>query len=277
MSAPRRLLDDPSTPEALRDDLRVAIGAVPRYDAERGLAALQAAVATLGPSAPFADAVQQATSGATASGTSAQAAATSAGAAGTASSVKLAVGALVAAVGLGIAGTATWMKRAPVAPASPPASAAAPTALSVPAPAPLAPVPTPVVAPTPAPVTEPTTPEGAPAAHAGHAAPRPVVRERANTPVDADVGLRREIDHLARVKGLIEQDPNAAYALAQEGNRTLSSMLREERDGLSVLALDRAGDRERARRLAHEFVRRYPHSPLRARIEALAAPAKGGP
>jgi hypothetical protein len=93
--------------------------------------------------------------------------------------------------------------------------------------------------------------------------------------VDPDLALSDEIDHLARVRALLESDPRAAYELAQAGNRTLSSMFREERDGLSVLALDAVGDRARARALAKRFLSRHPSSPLRERIEALlAAPAE---
>lgn len=274
MNAPRRLLDDPSAPEALREDLRVAAEAEPRYDAERGLLALQAAVATLGHGAPLAEGVHQAASSATQAAGSASAtgqaaaAAKLGGALAGASGAKLTIAALATA--LGLAGTVAWISRAPEAPATRPVPATvAPAAAPVPAPAVA-----PAAAEAPAPVEAPALPataEATPVPAAPHAA-RPH-HGGAVAPVDPDLALRNEIDHLARVKALLERDPKAAYQLAQAGNRTLSSMFRQERDGLAVLALDAAGEHARARRAARLFLTRHPDSPLRERIAELLEPA----
>jgi hypothetical protein len=269
MSAPRRLLEDPAVSDALRDDLRVAVQAEPAYDADRGLRALQAAVVALGPAAPLADGVSQAASGATQAASEAAAASNAgAGALATAGG-KLGIAAVAAVVGLGAIGSMTWTNRAPVAPDARPTRAApalvprAPT----PAPAPLAPTPALV----PAPI-EPS-PTAAPPAPSARDAHLPARADHATSALtDSDLALRREIDHLARVKALLERDPRAAYALAQQGNRSLSSMFRQERDGLSVLALDAAGEPRRARVLARRFLIRHPSSPLRERIEAIAEP-----
>lgn len=267
MNAPRRLLDDPSVSDALRDDLRVAAEAEPDYDAERGLRALQAAIVLL-PAAPLAQgAGQTAASTAPAAGTTA---ASSASGTLAASSAKLTLAALLAA-GLGTIGTATWMNREPSAPANPPARAAS-AVPAVPAAAPatevnaVPPAQVPAVEAEPMRVEPAATPQAPP-----HARSQPPARGAASAAVDPDLALRDEIEHLARVKALLEAEPRAAYELAQAGNRTLSSMFREERDGLSVLALDAAGEHARARALAKRFLRRHPSSPLGERIAAIAA------
>jgi hypothetical protein len=54
-------------------------------------------------------------------------------------------------------------------------------------------------------------------------------------------------------------------------------MFRQERDGLSVLALEAAGEHARARTLAKRFLQRHPGSPLRERIAAIAVPATEAP
>jgi len=296
MSAPRRLLDDPAAPDALRDDLRVAAESEPRYDAERGLLALQAALVTLGHGAPLIEGARQAASSAGHAASQATSQASAAGQAAGAgqaaaaakvggvltgvSASKLTIAAVATA--LGLAGTVAWLNGEPEAPATRPAPAAvAPAAAHVPAPVPAPELAAPAAAAGPASAEVPAPVDAAPAETEPAAEAEPAAAPRAMrprhvapaAPVDSDLALRREIDHLARVRALLVQDPKAAYALAQAGNRTLSSMFRQERDGLSVLALDAAGEHARARRLARQFLARNPNSPLHERIEQLLEPA----
>jgi hypothetical protein len=91
---------------------------------------------------------------------------------------------------------------------------------------------------------------------------------------------RQEIAQLVRIRALLEQDPAAAYRLAERSEQEFPrGVLSEERRALQVLALAKSGAIEAARRKAQDFFARYPQSPMRELVEAelrrsSATPAK---
>ncbi|HKP61929.1 MAG TPA: hypothetical protein VJV78_34595, partial [Polyangiales bacterium] len=99
--------------------------------------------------------------------------------------------------------------------------------------------------------------------------PAPATAEPAAVTRPAPAGptaSRREIAQLRRIQQLMASDPAAAHRLAEASSREFpQGALREERDGLSVLALLRLGD-ARAQDKAERFLSRYPESPLAERI-----------
>lgn len=104
---------------------------------------------------------------------------------------------------------------------------------------------------------------------ASRSAPAPVAP--ATRPHQDSEGIRREIEQLAQIRVLLPVDPNAAFALAERSAREFPyGALREEREALTVLALERLGERARAREAARAFLARYPQSPLRAALEGVA-------
>jgi hypothetical protein len=227
------LLDDPGIAPELREDLRKASSAPAGYDVAAGLASLRAAIGPGGP-AGGADGGAAATSG-------------GAGAAGAGSAAGKVALAAIAAVAV-VAGTLAVVQRAPD-------QAVPRRARSAEVAAPRAP--------------EAQTPAPAPHEHA-HVEPAPTAVPPA--PHDPDGKLRREIAQLARIKALLPRDPRAAYRLAQSGNREFArGVLAQEREGLAVLALSALGDARAASRRARAFLARYPDSPLRERIAAIAA------
>jgi hypothetical protein len=89
------------------------------------------------------------------------------------------------------------------------------------------------------------------------------------SPRPAAASSRREIAQLVRIRALLEDDPAAAYRLAQRSEREFPhGVLSEERRALQVLALAKSGATEAADRNAREFLARYPQSPLRELVEA---------
>jgi hypothetical protein len=83
---------------------------------------------------------------------------------------------------------------------------------------------------------------------------------------------QREIELLLQIRELLPRSPAAAYRLAQSAEREFpDGALREEREGLTALALYRMGKRERGRSRARAFLLRHPRSPLRASLERLLA------
>jgi len=239
MKEPRRLLDTPGMPAALRADLeRVANHSV-SYDAALGFVALQQTLGDVPPGDPHETV-------AAASGTGA----------GTSAAVPTLLKlALVAAVGGGIALATHW-----IASDGEPKSARAPIAAAPQTPAARTPAPLAPVAPAPtAPAATPAPPPTAAAEPARNAAPQPNAS-------------RREIAQLLRIRALLERDPAAAHRAIQAANREFpSGVLREERDGLEAIALFRAEKASDARAHAERFIERYPRSPLRERLERLLA------
>jgi hypothetical protein len=76
-----------------------------------------------------------------------------------------------------------------------------------------------------------------------------------------------------RARELLHSDPIAALSLLRQLERdNPRGVLREERDGLTVLALwssDNASNEARARVLAQRFLAKYPNSALRERLQAI--------
>lgn len=93
---------------------------------------------------------------------------------------------------------------------------------------------------TPEPVAEePAAPASAPAAQSG---------ERTAAPRAAQTSSRREISNTRRIQALLADDPAAAHRLIVATSREFpSGVLREERDGLEVIALFRLGEQDRSR------------------------------
>lgn len=102
------------------------------------------------------------------------------------------------------------------------------------------------------------------------AAGRGNVTLRTERPADADDDVREELAQMVRIRRLVEQEPAAGLALAEEGQRKFArGYLVEEREGLAIVALARLGRREEAQARAARFFDRYPKSALvdRIRIE----------
>jgi hypothetical protein len=244
MKPPPRLLDDPGLASRLRADMEHAASPDVGYELAAGIAAFEQAVGLL-------DATAAAASGPP----GAAAAAEGAGAA------KVAATWSAAKVGLASLGAAVVVTSAALWPAP-----SAPQRTSVPprtaAPAGVAP---PAHEPTPEPAHDVDTAEARAAA-----VPR--------TP-DADAELRAETAELGRIKAAIEHDPATAYRMAEQGHRKFPrGMLRQEREGLAVLALWKLGRSREAEARAQAFLLRYPRSPLREPIERELAlrPSAGG-
>jgi len=256
---PPRLRDDPTTRDALRDDLeRAERSPVQAYDRERGLGRLRAAIAV--------GAVGDGGSGSAASGGGA------AGGGATGSSVAVAKWVGLALIGGAVIGGGVAMR--PRDPA-PPSAVAAPAPVVAPTPtAPVAaPTPTPApVAPTEAPVA-PVTAEPEPAAAPAQVAPhRKTHTVRA---IDPDDALRRETAQLAEARRLSLRDPRAALALAERGHREFpQGMFHEEREAIAIFALDELGRTRVARRRATAFLARHPNGPFSERMrDTVLAPS----
>lgn len=87
-----------------------------------------------------------------------------------------------------------------------------------------------------------------------------------------DDRVRREIEHMARLRSALRRDPAAALALASAGQREFrGGLFGEEREAIAVLALARQGRTAEAERRGARFLRRYPGSAFAARIQRLVA------
>ncbi|HTU60386.1 MAG TPA: hypothetical protein VMF89_18170 [Polyangiales bacterium] len=83
---------------------------------------------------------------------------------------------------------------------------------------------------------------------------------------------RREIEQLKRIYATLDRDPAEAYRLARASLEEIPrGTLREEREGLAVIALWQSGNHAGARALAQSFLAHYPESALRERIRKLIA------
>ncbi|HKU37746.1 MAG TPA: hypothetical protein VJR89_06350 [Polyangiales bacterium] len=101
------------------------------------------------------------------------------------------------------------------------------------------------------------------------AAIEPIRPEPAATSQPATRSSRREIAQLVRIRALLEQDPEAAYRLAQRSDQEFPrGVLSEERKALQVVALAKRGTPEAAQRKAREFFAAYPQSPMRDLVES---------
>jgi hypothetical protein len=262
MDEPTRLLDDPTAPPGLKEDLRAASEIAPQsYDGERGLDRLRTAL-------------MAGTAGAAAATSATASAGAKAGLAWTALALAAAAGmggALYLAVGSPAPGPAPEEPGQEQAPAS--AVPAAQEASEPPAVEPTAPEPAaaPVAEATPAVEEAPSPPT-----RRTHRAPEPgsMVETPGATaePVadDPDEQLRAEIGQLARIRSQLESDPAQALALAREGQRRFAGgMFGEERAALVVFALDRLDRRAEAERQARRFIAAHPVGPFTSRVRAV--------
>lgn len=101
--------------------------------------------------------------------------------------------------------------------------------------------------------------------------PRPAAPEqRAARSAPPESPLDREVAQMVRAKALLEDDPRAALSvLARLEREHPRGALSEERAGLRVLALWKAGEVERAKTERQAFYARYPSSPMRERLAQL--------
>jgi hypothetical protein len=121
--------------------------------------------------------------------------------------------------------------------------------------------PAPLIAPTPAPAH-------AKASRARPTAPPPSERPSRAPRTTAD--LEGEARLLEQADADLRQgDPNAALArLAEHASRYPGGALREEREGIRVVALCRAGREAEGKAAAERFLARSPRSALATRIRA---------
>ncbi len=152
-----------------------------------------------------------------------------------------------------------------------------------PAEAPTAPVPAMpqihVAPPRATPATPPTmdVPIRAPAIEAPRTAPTAIETKRntssnvvpeRSAPSKPD--LRREIELIARARQAVEDNPALAYRLTQRlALEFPNGVLREEREGLSAIALWNMGEHERAAERARAFLQRYQGSAMRDRLQSI--------
>lgn len=255
---PQRLLDDPGVTEALRSDLAAANAAAPvTYQVEAGLARFKASVATGGAEA-----------------------ATAAAATGGLSIFGGKTGIVAGVAGLLLAGGVTVFLLGGDNDEAPVDRAAVATVVDVadPQPQPVQPeaAPQPAAAapeeetPEPGPAqaedTEPvlnsavvlTVPEKEPA-------PRPVHRKRAAS--DDSSSVLEEAKKVQQARKTLEADPNKTLRLLKAIDREFpKGQLMEERAGLRVLALLRAGKVDEGKRRADKYLARYPKGTLANRV-----------
>ena len=245
MKAPSRLLADATTHPRVRADLARVKSASYAYDQAAGLAALQTSLRSL----------DAATAGGQALGSGATTAST-VSTAGTSAATLWAAKALVITA-LGVGTWTAWIASEPSASRhlEMPRPGAAESTHESPQPAHTNREPAQLDVASQSPALQPAIAETPARAHK--------VRPQA-------ASVRREIDQLRQIKLRMATDPGAAYRLARRSAREFpSGVLREEREGLSILALWQIGRHADARADAEQFVARYPQSPLRARIEQL--------
>jgi hypothetical protein len=262
---PLRILNDPSLPAALRDDVAALSVQSPRYDVERGLARLTAAIATSGAVAP--------------SSPPEPAPASPRAAAGTAPASSVA--AMVCAVSTVLAsllvpGDGRVDRRV----TSPPVTVAAP--VSIPADLPVA---TPPPAPSPLPAS-PSLPQPAPRAKRPKAPALPRAKEASSwdamppaaaspalaPPKDGAEGLDmdEEIRLQAKLRTTARTDPQGALALIEESKRRFpDTVFAQERAYLEIQAMAKVGRLDEARAGARQFITKYPKHPAVAALRAL--------
>ena len=122
------------------------------------------------------------------------------------------------------------------------------------------------VAPSSEPVSADTAPKK-PKAPAPEAAAAPATAGTTPTPT-----LAEQARELAQIKRLLDagDTSSALRRLETSFAERAHGQLSEERDALLVQAVEKSGDRERAGQLARQFLARYPNSPQRGKMRALA-------
>ncbi|MBO6941025.1 MAG: hypothetical protein JJ863_38980 [Deltaproteobacteria bacterium] len=249
MSQIRRMIDDPETPEGVREGLEKAAAETEPYDVEAGLGRLQAVLAAGGVAA--------------AGGTAA--AATSA----TTGKVWLSLALVGALAGGGAIAFVASQDERPVDSERPSTdSRAEEPSESEPS------VSEPSVPPATLPEAEDEAPpeREAPLEQPPAAEPAP---ERTADPqprvTSPALALRQETLQLARVRAALEHTPAEALRLARQGQREFpDGVFAEEREALIVMALERSGQHARARRAALAFIERYPNGPSTERVREIS-------
>ena len=243
MTDPPRLLDDPTMAASLRADLAMAKAAgLEGFDAAAGAASLSAAVA----------AEAGTTAAATTAGVSKTLLASIAGVVG--------AGALVW-WGLGSSDPqpSALVQPGPAAPAAVRSGGQDPTPEPVPEVAP-------AVVPEAAAAAEPPAEDSSVSADEPaptEAAPSPATprgKRAKRTPTGED--YLREAGLISDARRALERDPKRALELLHEAKSSFpKGLLREEREALTVLALDGLGRTAQARRAAERFLRSHGKSP----------------
>lgn len=101
------------------------------------------------------------------------------------------------------------------------------------------------------------------------ALPSSASHESQSVPAAGPSTSRREIAQLLQIRALLARDPVAAHRLALRSEREFPrGLLGEERQALAIVALARTGAQHEAEQNARSYFARYPHSPMRALIEA---------
>ncbi len=276
---PRRLLEDPSAPGALRADLeRARIAPARPYNAEGGLARFRGAVTGAG----------------TASGGDTGGAAGTLASTGKSAALGYLKWALVPAGAAAIAVAGAMIARAPVpnsghgeqtvAPGRPGGHDDAAFSLSISELAPEQVAAGPASGPA---ASEPAVQESRPASAVaepvldrknvprepsqGRSARRgPVVDLAPALPADPDARLRLEIEALAEARRALAADPARALALAEQGQQQFrDGMFGQEREAIGIFALHKLGQEARARQRAEAFLARYPDGPFSEQVRRL--------
>lgn len=246
---PLRLLDDPSLPDALREDLAEAAGQpLPPVDMAAGLASLKASIGA------------SASAGASA-GAAAEAAALAHG--------SWWGGALIG-LGAGLVGAAAIWLAPPLAhsPEPPPSSRVEVSAATT----------TPTASPAPTLRSTPAPTSAAAAAQVSSAAPRAPLAvsapsASASAPPEITDGPSQELALLVRIKQSAASDPALAVALVDEGHRRFPrGSFYQERESIAVLALAQLGRTNEARARAKHFLDAHSESPYAERLRSIADP-----
>lgn len=87
-------------------------------------------------------------------------------------------------------------------------------------------------------------------------------RDARPAPQSQDDLIRREVQHLAALKGMLASNPAEALRMAEAGHKEFArGMLYQEREAAAIRALVRLGRGAEARARASQFVKRFPRSP----------------
>jgi len=253
MSAPKRLLEDPETAAALRNDLHAVASHQVDFDLAAGLARFEASLA-------------------------AGSAVAAAGVKPGLSLLKLGMAGIVAGgaiVGVAVfaggkSGNETPAKALSAPALSPVTSPVPPTA--APTPAPAAPS-TDAAAPTSSVTQEPSASQRRVPAP-GRATARPTQQAAQQTPAPTaesrDDLLLREVQQLRQIRQLVNASPSQALALANEGHATFKGgVLYQEREALALQALSALGRRSELEARGERYLRTFPNGSFSARVRQL--------
>lgn len=253
MSAPRRLLEDPETAEALRTDLQAAATHQVNFDMTAGLARFEAALAQ--------NAAAASTSGLKAT------------------LLKLGVAGIIggAAVGVALYAGEDSKPAEPVQTAAPPAPAPVrPQQASKP----LVQAPVPEEKPVPAaeePVAAPKPQPAAAPKRAAVASERPAKVEAKPAPTQnrsdtqsRDDLLDQEVQQLRQIRQLAASNPARALAMANEGHvRFKGGVLYQEREALALQALSNLGRRSELQQRGERYLKAFPNGSFSNRVRQL--------